>query len=48
MSHTTKVKHCCPKCGSNNLHTAYSDDEDESLSCEWCEYSGDIKEFVQA
>ena len=36
----------CPKCDSKNLHTAYCDDEQESLSCEDCNYSSDIKEFV--
>ena len=35
----------CPKCGSKNSHTAYCDDEQESISCELCNYSGDIKEF---
>lgn len=37
----------CPKCNSKNLHTAYCDDEAESLSCEECNYSADIKEFVR-
>lgn len=36
----------CPKCNSTNLHTAYLDDAEESISCENCDYVGDIKEFT--
>lgn len=43
----SNVNYQCPRCESKNLHTAYCDDEQESLSCEDCNYSNDIKEFVQ-